>query len=308
MRLLSKIILTMIIGFSISMCAMMPRSTLDSDSGDIVKSQTTKGKYKIYVYPLDSKIVSKNNKSQYLYLIGSYDQISITVWGHPEFSSPSGLSPVSGNRYNMSGTLVSQVNQTLNPNRNANKAFLYDPGTSAYTVDEDGSVFLPLAGSIKVLNKTPKQVRQDIAKKLVDYVVNPQVNVNMVSFRGKFVYVLGEVSQAIMIPVNDIPLDLALALSISGWVNLAAADVKNIYVLRRGVAPNVEVYQLNATNPTALVFASEFVLQPSDVVFVSTAGVAQFDRVMTHFLNAAETLWYTRTAINPTNNIVPWVD
>ncbi len=288
---------------------MMPRSVIDSDAGTVIEKQTTKGKYKIFIYPLDSAAVAQNSKSHYLYLIGNYDQLAITVWGHPEFSSPSGLSPVSGNRYNTSGTLVTQVNQALSPNRNANKAFFYDPGTSAYTVDEAGTVFLPMAGAIKVVNKTPKQVREDIAKRLTDYVVNPQVNVNMVSYRSKYAYVLGEINQANMIALNDIPLDLALALSLSGWINLAAADVKNIYVLRRGSnESNVNVYRLDTTTPTALVFASEFVLRPSDVIFVSTAGVAQFDRVMTHFLNAAETLWYKRTSINPTTNIVPWID
>ena len=103
------------------------------------------------------------------------------------------------------------------------------------------------------------------------------------------------------------PLDLASALSMSGWVNLNSADVKNIYVLRQGTGTNINVYRLNATTPTALVLASGFVLEPSDVVFVSTAGIAQFDRVMSHFLNTAEIIWYTRTALAPTSNtnIIP---
>lgn len=283
----------------------MSRSVIDSDSGDIIESQTVSGKHKIYIYPLDTAAVEENSKDKYKYVIGNHDQLSITVWGHPEFSSPSGQSPVSGERIAMAGTLGTQINQGLVPNKTANKAFFFEAGTGTYTVDEDGNVFLPMCGPIKVMGKTPKEVRAIVAKKLIDYVVNPQVSVNMINYRSKYAYVLGEVSQASMLPLNDVPLDLASALSIAGWVNLASADVKNIYVMRQGNGTDIKVYRLNATSPTAIVLASGFALQPSDVVFISTAGVAQFDRVMTHFLSSAEVLWYTRTAINPTTNIFP---
>jgi polysaccharide export outer membrane protein len=252
--------------------------------------------------------VADNSKEKYLYKIGAHDQLGIIVWGHPEFSSPSGLSPVAGEKYAMAGNLGTQVNQALVPNKYSNKAFFFEATNSIYTVDENGDVYLPLCGPVLVINKTPTEVRKEVTQKLLEYVVNPQVNVNMVSYRSKFAYVVGEVSQANMIPMTDVPLDLASALSMSGWVNLATADVKNIYVLRQGAENNIKVYRLNATTPSALVFASGFALEPSDVVFVSTAGVAQFDRVMTHFLNAAETLWYTRTAINPTTNIIPGIN
>ena len=284
---------------------MLPRTQLDSDSGEIIESQAVSGKYKIYIYPLDSGAVVRNSKSKYLYKIGDHDQLSITVWGHPEFSSPSGVAPVAGQRYAMVGNYNSQINQGISNSKYQDKAYFYEAAAGVYTVDEDGDIYLPLCGLIKVINKTPKQVKKDVSVKLVDYVVNPQVTVTMTSYRSKFAYILGEVNQAYTIPLTDAPLDLAGALSIANWVNLSSADVKNIYVLRQKGANDIEVYRLNATTPTALVFASGFALQPSDVVFVSTAGVAQFDRIMTHFVGAAEAIWYARNAVNPTSNILP---
>lgn len=307
-KILFQLILAAILGLNIFSCAMMPRTVLSSDSNEVIESQTVRGKYKIYVYPVDKTTVTENSKSDYLYKIGSHDQLSITVWGHPEFSSPTGLSPVSASKTPIAGTLGFQLNQALN-NKTDNKSYYADTGNGVYTVDEDGSIYLPMCGSVKVAQETIKQVRKKVIAKLSKYIVNPQVSVNMVTYRSKFAYVVGEVNQANTITLTDVPLDAASALAMSGWVNLTSADVKNIYILRQGGDSNIKVFRLDVTTPTAMVFASGFVLEPSDVVFVSTAGIAQFDRVMTHFLSAVEILWYTKTALNPNStNIIPSIN
>ena len=52
-------------------CALMPRSSLDSNSGQIIESQTVSGKYKIYIHQLDQSAVALNDKDKYLYKIGN---------------------------------------------------------------------------------------------------------------------------------------------------------------------------------------------------------------------------------------------
>ncbi len=275
-------------------CALMPRTVLDSDSGEIIESTTVAGRFKIHLFRLDQYIVAQNSKASYVYKFGSRDQVTVYVWGHPEFSSPLGVPISTSFGASSSSSFQSQINNAV-----ADKGTAADAGSAAYTIDENGNVFLPLIGMVKFESRTINQVRKDIAKRLTKYVINPQVSIRTVSFRSKVTYVLGEVTKPTAIYLNDTPLDLSTALSYAGWVNLNSADVKNIYVMRLVKDMQVDVYRLDATNPTALLFASEFVLKPSDVVFVSTAGVAQFNRVITQFLNAAQVIWFSTSAVNP---------
>lgn len=46
-----------------------------------------------------------------------------------------------------------------------------------YTVDQDGSISIPLVGSVPVKGKFPSQVRDDLTKRLAKYVKGPQVTV-----------------------------------------------------------------------------------------------------------------------------------
>lgn len=281
----------------INSCAMMPRTVLDSDSGEILESSTVSGQFKIQIMPLNQVAVAENNKAAYTYKFGSRDQVSVYVWGHPEFSSPLG-SAFTADRNPL---LVSNSNQVDNTTVNKDLA---DVTLNAYTIDESGNIFLPLIGMVKFEGRTINEVRNEITKRLTEYVVNPQVSIRMASFRSKVTYVLGEVTKPTAIYLNDTPLDLSTALSYAGWVNLTAADVKNIYVMRLVGNMQVKVYRLDATTPTALLFASGFVLEPSDIVFVSTAGVAQFNRVMTQFLNAAQTLWFVTNIAVPNGTTI----
>lgn len=281
--------------FILYSCALMPRTVLDSDSGDIIESHTTVGKFKITIYPLDKKAAELNSKDKYHYLIGNHDQLVITVWGHPEFSSPAGLA-FNGENTTLASGKTAQATLNLAPLRDPEAA-------TSYTVDEDGDIYMPLLGQIKVERKTPRQVRGELVTKLSKYVVNPQVSVRLAAYRSKQIYVVGEINQPNAVYLNDVPLDLSSALSMSGWVNLNAADVKDIYVLRQAQGNNIDVYRLNATTPTALVVASGFALQPSDVVFVSTAGVAQFNRVANQFVSAVTVLWYAKTTVDPSGQV-----
>lgn len=279
-------------------CSFMPRTVLDADSGNIIESTTSSGKYKIHIYPIDAAAVVQNSKAKYVYTIGDRDQLAIYVWGHPEFSSPLGAA-FTGDKSPILANSVDDSNGTI-----ASRD-LMDSGLTSYTVDEQGSIFLPLVGMVKLEGKSVSQVRVDLSKRLAKYVVNPQVSVRMAAYRSKRVYVLGEVMKPNVITLNDVPLDLSGALSFAGWVNLSSADVKNIYILRLVSDSDINVYRLDVTTPTSLLFANGFALQPADVVFVTTAGVAQFNRVMSNFVNAAQAIWFTANIVPVGTKIIP---
>ena len=97
------------------------------------------------------------------------------------------------------------------------------------------------------------------------------------------VYVLGEVSRAGSVEINRYGLSLAEALSEAGGIKEDSADASGIFVLRKNNINNsikTTVYQLNAKDATSLILASEFELKAQDIVYVTTASIARWSRVI----------------------------
>jgi polysaccharide export outer membrane protein len=105
------------------------------------------------------------------------------------------------------------------------------------------------------------------------------------------IFVMGEVVKPTALPLIDGQLTLADALASSG-LNQNSADPERIFVLRRGDTLDKPLaYHLDASQPGALILATAFQLQPLDVVFVSTADVSRWNRVMTQLMPTVQTLW-----------------
>lgn len=95
------------------------------------------------------------------------------------------------------------------------------------------------------------------------------------------VYMLGELQRTGTLPLIHGKLSLAMALSQSGGILGTTADARSIYVIRQGNALDaVDVFHLDALNPTAMVMADRFPLQPRDIVFVDAGTLVRFSRVM----------------------------
>ena len=64
-------------------------------------------------------------------------------------------------------------------------------------VGEDGGITFPLIGALKAAGQTPSAVEKDIATRLSKggFIVNPNVNVNIVQYRGQQISVLGRVNR-----------------------------------------------------------------------------------------------------------------
>jgi polysaccharide export outer membrane protein len=108
------------------------------------------------------------------------------------------------------------------------------------------------------------------------------------------VFVLGDVKRAGSVTLNRYGLNLAQALSDTGGLNENTADANGVFVLRKsnleqtGVLANV--YQLHAKNIAALVLAEQFELQPHDIVYVTSAPLARWNRVISLLLPSVATV------------------
>ena len=70
-----------------------------------------------------------------------------------------------------------------------------------------------------------------------------------------------------------------------------------MYVIR-GDYTRPEIFWLDAKTPDKLLLAEHFSLQPRDILFVSTAPIAQINRVLDQFLPLVESIWFTKSLVN----------
>lgn len=101
------------------------------------------------------------------------------------------------------------------------------------------------------------------------------------------VFVLGEVRQPKSYMMGQSGMSLAEALADAGGFFEGTADASGIFVIRQAEADSgkvAKVYQLNANNAVALVMAEQFELQQRDIVYVTAAPIARWNRVINQLL------------------------
>ncbi|MDH5517282.1 MAG: polysaccharide biosynthesis/export family protein [Gammaproteobacteria bacterium] len=110
--------------------------------------------------------------------------------------------------------------------------------------------------------------------------------------RAEKVYVTGEVQQPREVKMLAGELSLSEALMASGGLDPLAADAKNVYVIRAAETDKPKMFHLNMQEADAFIIGDGFRLQPRDVVYVATAGVTQWNRVLNLIMPSIQSLFY----------------
>jgi polysaccharide biosynthesis/export protein len=99
------------------------------------------------------------------------------------------------------------------------------------TVRSDGKISLPLVGELQASGQTPRQLEQEIAKRLQSYISEPEVTVIVTETKSQKVNILGMVAKpgAYFLTSSTTVLD-AIAMA-GGFKDFAKQ--KSIYVLRQ---------------------------------------------------------------------------
>ncbi len=119
--------------------------------------------------------------------------------------------------------------------------------------------------------------------------------VNIPERRGARVFVTGEAIKPAVLSMPRGDMTLADALGEAGGANPLSASAGQVFVVRGGNEGRAQIYQLNATAPDALLLADRFTLQPRDVVYVDTAPVVRWARMINNILPTATSLRDTGT-------------
>lgn len=135
------------------------------------------------------------------YRIGASDVLYITVWDHPELTTPSG----SQQQIDANGRLVRP----------------------------DGTLFYPYIGAVQVAGRTIEEVRTEIANRLSQYVESPQVDLSIMRFASQKVVLTGAFTKAGPQPITTTPLSLMEAIGNAG-VDTTTADLSGLVLKRDG--------------------------------------------------------------------------
>lgn len=148
------------------------------------------------------------------YRIGPGDVLGIVVWGNPDFSAPT-------------GTGTGQNGSTI----------------TGFTVSATGNVQLPFIGPVKAEGLTLEEFGKRVSDALRSQMKNPQVTVDVRSYRSARIYVDGEVNKPGQQAIDDVPMTLPEALDRAGGPT-RAADRSAVSLIRGTTVVRVNLDQL----------------------------------------------------------------
>ena len=97
-------------------------------------------------------------------------------------------------------------------------------------VRSDGRISLPLAGEVQAAGRTPLQLEQEIATKLLSYITKPEVTVMVEQINSQKFNILGQVAKPGSYPLTVETTVLDAIAEAGGFTDFAKQ--KNVYVLR----------------------------------------------------------------------------
>ena len=107
--------------------------------------------------------------------------------------------------------------------------------------------------------------------------------VNVPRLEPQEAYLLGQILTPSTVDLTRENVTLTQALTRVGGLREDQANARGIFVFR-DTPMGINVYQLDASNPTAFLIGTRFVLLPKDVIYVTTAPLYRWNRLISNLL------------------------
>lgn len=136
---------------------------------------------------------------------------------------------------------------------------------SNLVVPPDGKISYPLIGHIKVVGRTTEDLEKELTERLVEYIIEPKVSVQLVQARSQKVIVDGDVGKPGVLEMTR-RMTVQEALAMAGPV-LRSGSKTNIRLLRQQQSGERQLFTINLKE-LERGRGEDIYLVPGDIVFV----------------------------------------
>lgn len=211
----------------------------------------------IYLFLISLILTSCATKKD-LYYLQDIDQMSINNTFEFLSIQPGDILDIQIKALNPESVLVFQRQSALTPQQGQLQNRVID----GYLVGEDGTISLPLIGSISTTNKTTQTLATDLQDALSPYIKDPSVNIRILNFR---VSILGEVNKPGTFTVLEERISVLQALGLAG--DLSINGNRNNITLVRNENGKTEYYTIDLTK-SDFMQSPYFFLKQNDIIYV----------------------------------------
>jgi protein involved in polysaccharide export with SLBB domain len=173
----------------------------------------------------------------------------------------------------------------LEPGDKISMKFPYDPELNdSFEIRPDGRISVQLAGELRAAGQSVRLLREELLKRYTRVLKDPELSVNVESYRSRVAYVGGEVRNPGVVALATGMTVVQAIISVGGY--LRSADLGNVLVIRNQGSESPQFLVVNVAAEIRSLDASEDLrMRVRDIVIVPMSGVAEAGVVVQQYIN-----------------------